>query len=187
MKTKALIVVISSGEGQRPNHAWSHSFNLHLEVDIIASLVGGRVSEESKAGIKTWMGIAKFDTVLVIVNDPKKDNEPFVLHRWHKEDFNEMTTIDKATFNDLKEFFLSWGLWPSAAAFPPGVEHELGNSNNEFIINFKCYERMCEEAQNKYGNNFRSFISRMVDGTNGEFYLNADYWDDVLYCWKDAS
>ena len=98
-----------------------------------------------------------------------------------------MTTIDKASFNDLKEFFLSWGLWPSAAAFPPGVEHELGNSNNEFIINFKCYERMCEEAQNKYGNNFRSFISRMVDGTNGEFYLNADYWDDVLYCWKDAS
>lgn len=95
------------------------------------------------------------------------------------------STLDKASFNDLKEFFLSWGLWP--ALEPLQGDASLGNSDGECIINAKCYERMCNVAKEEYGENFLSFVSRMVDATDGEFYLSAGSWTEVLDAWEEVA
>jgi hypothetical protein len=91
--------------------------------------------------------------------------------------------IDKASFNDLKEFFLSWGLWPRNE---PTNDLSLGDADGEYIINTRCYERMCAMALHEYGAHFRAFVQQSVDAINGEFYMIAELWDDVFDRWQEA-
>lgn len=80
----------------------------------------------------------------------------------------------------LKEFFLSWGLAPSEAT---GHEEERvainGYNGIEYIINQACYDRMRADGICKYGVRFGIFITRLIDATDGAFYIVSDTWDKL--------
>ena len=93
-------------------------------------------------------------------------------------------TITKASFFDLREFLLSWGLCPHKDVRMSGGM--LGNADGYCSINHHCYVRMCEEAEKEYGKDFRSLLSRMIGAVDGEYYLNADGWKDLQKDWEEA-
>jgi hypothetical protein len=75
-------------------------------------------------------------------------------------------------FDDIKEFFSSWGLYPEE-------EDSL-----KIGINEQCYNKLIDEAANVYGNKFAEFCAKVIDATDGVFYLGLDNWFQVEDVWK---
>jgi hypothetical protein len=87
-------------------------------------------------------------------------------------------------FAKVKEFFISWGLAPGGEEYEDCI---LGNANGEYTINSACYERMAREAYTMYGAEFRAFVSRVVDATDGEFYIASPTWDELEEAWNKVN
>lgn len=83
-------------------------------------------------------------------------------------------------FDEIREFFISWGLSPSDEDL---TFTGLGNADGECIINSSCYSKLLDEAEMKFGLKFMNFCSTQIDSTDGEFYLVAEKWDEVASDW----
>ena len=80
----------------------------------------------------------------------------------------------KPSFQQVKEFFLSWGLCPSEEN-----NEEYPNDSGDYSISGAVYSRMYNDAKQEYGVEFAKFISKIVDATDGEFYLGHETWEEL--------
>jgi hypothetical protein len=84
-------------------------------------------------------------------------------------------------FNEVKEFFKSWGMYPS------NEDSSVDSLNPEVIdlgINRKCYEKLLYEAETEHGMRLKEFCSRQIDATDDAFYLSAETWLEVEEAWE---
>ena len=91
-----------------------------------------------------------------------------------------------ATFNDVRKFFESWGLFPSEEKLPDCISPEVHNVG----VSSRVYEKIREEAgkhiqSSKHPDYFQKFVSRSIDATDGCFYLAADTWVELEEAWDD--
>jgi len=74
-------------------------------------------------------------------------------------------------FSEVKAFLVEWGLFP------------LGPPNRLFI---QTYDKMHEEATEKYGEDFADFVSSIIEcNMVGEYYLWCHEWEEVENEWKE--
>lgn len=81
----------------------------------------------------------------------------------------------KPTNDQIKEFFVSWGLAPT-------LEPEFGdlmNGDGSCDINQKSFEKMLVEAEKMYGREFMDTVRENVESTDGDYYVSVDMWEDM--------
>jgi hypothetical protein len=86
-------------------------------------------------------------------------------------------------YKDVQEFFKSWGVYP-ADELDDCIADDLNPEVIcDFGINRKCYEKLCQEANDLHGANFSAFCSRQIDATDDAFYLSAATWAELEEAW----
>ena len=89
----------------------------------------------------------------------------------------------KATFQQVREFFLSWGLAPDCEE--DDMQYSI-RTRDGYIINSACYDRMRTNAEEVHGKDFSAFVSRSINAVDGSFYITADTWDELQEAWEDT-
>lgn len=90
-----------------------------------------------------------------------------------------------ANFDDhVRPFFESWGLFPKEER-PEDIDVDF---IEQLVINSRCYAKLLEDADrhaysSKYGSYLRAFCHRVIDATDGSFYLKASIWAELRAAW----